>query len=94
MPSDLSVWLIAVPNDGDAEGLLPELRQKLEYGRALPRANIHELAIPVLKVCTTSYYTFLSNLAFLSIAYPWPIYNECVDVFNESYMHFTGRDFG
>jgi len=51
MPSDLSAWLIAVPNDGDAEGLLPELRQKLEYSRALPTANISELAIPVLKVC-------------------------------------------
>lgn len=52
MPSDLSVWLIAVPNDGDAEGLLPELRQKLESGRALPPANINELAIPVLKAGT------------------------------------------
>jgi len=52
MPSDLSAWLIAVPNDGDAEGLLPELRQKLEYSRTLLRANIHELAIPVLKAGT------------------------------------------
>ena len=50
MPSDLSVWLIAVPNDGDADNLLPNLRQKLEYARALPRANMGELAVPQLKV--------------------------------------------
>jgi hypothetical protein len=93
MPSDLSAWLIAVPNDGDAEGLLPELRQKLEYSRTLLRANIHELAIPILKVCTTSRYALLSTLASLSIAYSCTICNEYVDVFNGSYPHFTGRDF-
>ncbi|KAG8828997.1 Vacuolar ATP synthase subunit C, partial [Serendipita sp. 399] len=52
MPSDLSVWLIAVPNDGDAEGLFPTLQQKLDAARALPRANIAELAIPTLKTGT------------------------------------------
>jgi len=41
-----------VPNDSDAEGLLPQLRQKLEYGRALPRSNISDLAIPQLKAGT------------------------------------------
>ncbi|PVG04830.1 putative VMA5-H+-ATPase V1 domain 42 kd subunit, vacuolar [Serendipita vermifera] len=52
MPSDLSTWLIAVPNDGDAEGLLPSLTQKLEYSRALPRSNIAQLAVPTLKAGT------------------------------------------
>lgn len=52
MPSDLSVWLIAVPNDGDAENLLPNLRQKLEYARALPRTSISDLAVPQLKAGT------------------------------------------
>jgi hypothetical protein len=56
MPSDLSTWLIAVPQDGDAEGLLPDLRQKLEYARALPRSNISELAIPTLKVRNRPFY--------------------------------------
>jgi V-type H+-transporting ATPase subunit C len=50
MPSDLSTWLIAVPNDGDAVGLLPDLTQKLDYSRALQRSNIAELAVPTLKV--------------------------------------------
>jgi V-type H+-transporting ATPase subunit C len=50
MPSDLSTWFIAVPNDSDAEGLPHQLRQKLEYARALPRSNISDLAIPQLKV--------------------------------------------
>lgn len=49
MPSDLSTWFIAVPNDSDAEGLVTSLRQKLDYARALPRANIGDLAIPQLK---------------------------------------------
>ncbi|KAG8826697.1 Vacuolar ATP synthase subunit C [Serendipita sp. 411] len=52
MPSDLSIWLIAVPNDGDAEGLFPTLQTKLESSRALPRSNIAELAIPTLKAGT------------------------------------------
>lgn len=50
MPSDLSTWFIAVPNDSDAEGLLPQLRQKLEAARALPRSSIGDLAVPQLKV--------------------------------------------
>ncbi|KAG6832208.1 hypothetical protein H0H92_004173 [Tricholoma furcatifolium] len=31
MPSDQSTWLIAVPNDGDAEGLTQELHSKLVH---------------------------------------------------------------
>lgn len=48
MPSDQSTWLIAVPQDGDAEGLLPELTSKLPQH---PRtSNVAELAIPSFKV--------------------------------------------
>ena len=45
MPSDQSTWLIAVPQDGDAEGLLHELTGKLpQHSRSA------ELAIPSFKV--------------------------------------------
>lgn len=48
MPSDQSTWLIAVPNDGDAEGLLPEITSKLaQVSRSLQTA---EFAIPAFKV--------------------------------------------
>lgn len=52
MPSDLSSWLIAVPQDGDSEGLFQELQGKLDSARVLPKANIAELQIPPLKAGT------------------------------------------
>jgi V-type H+-transporting ATPase subunit C len=51
MPSDQSTWLIAVPNDGDSEGVLPELGQKLAHqSKSFPRENLASLAIPTFKV--------------------------------------------
>lgn len=50
MPSDISTWLIAVPQNGDSVGLQQELSSKLEQARVLPRSNIAELNIPSLKV--------------------------------------------
>jgi V-type H+-transporting ATPase subunit C len=50
MPSDQSSWLIAVPNDGDSEGLYQELAGKFETQKALSRSNLSEFKIPELKV--------------------------------------------
>jgi len=52
MPSDLSAWLIAVPQDGDSEGLFQELQGKLDSARVLPKSNIAGLYIPPLKAGT------------------------------------------
>ena len=46
MPSDQSTWLVAVPSDGDAEGLLPEITHKL----AGSQTALAEFAIPAFKV--------------------------------------------
>jgi hypothetical protein len=45
MPSDQSTWLIAVPQDGDSEGLLPEITSKLPQ-----HTRVAELGIPSFKV--------------------------------------------
>ncbi|KAH7883898.1 ATPase V1 complex subunit C [Phlebopus sp. FC_14] len=59
MPSDQSTWLIAVPQDGDAEGLLPEITSKLsQYSRSCPVA---ELAIPSFKTGTLESLISLSE---------------------------------
>ena len=50
MPSDLSTWLISVPQNGDSEGLLAELRGKLAASKALAATDIAELQVPGLKV--------------------------------------------
>lgn len=48
MPSDQSTWLIAVPQDGDSEGLLPEITTKLhQQSRSTTVAELH---IPSFKV--------------------------------------------
>lgn len=49
MPSDQSTWLIAIPQDGDAEGTLQELHSKLA---AQSRAghSLSQLPIPAFKV--------------------------------------------
>ena len=50
MPSDLSTWLVSVPNDGDSEGMLQEIRGKLSQSKALSPSNLSELEVPSLKV--------------------------------------------
>jgi len=55
MPSDLSSWFIAIPQDGDSEGLFQELQGKLDSARVLPKSNITEVQIPSLKVGADRY---------------------------------------
>ncbi|CAE7210190.1 unnamed protein product [Rhizoctonia solani] len=61
MPSDQSSWLIAVPNDGDAEGLYHEISGKLETQKALPRSNLGEFKVPELKTGTLDLLITLSE---------------------------------
>ncbi|KAB5593008.1 Vacuolar H+-ATPase V1 sector subunit C [Ceratobasidium theobromae] len=61
MPSDQSSWLIAAPNDGDAEGLCQELAGKFETQKALPRSNLAEFKIPELKTGTLDILITLSE---------------------------------
>jgi hypothetical protein len=55
MPSDLSTWLVSVPQNGDSEGLLQELKGKLANSKILPASNLAELLIPSLKVSIYAY---------------------------------------
>ncbi|KAH7911221.1 ATPase V1 complex subunit C [Hygrophoropsis aurantiaca] len=65
MPSDQSTWLIAIPQDGDAEGLLPELTSKLSQQlRSFPRSSIAEFNVPSFKTGT------LDTLIALSEEFP------------------------
>jgi hypothetical protein len=51
MPSDQSTWLIAVPNDGDSVGVVPEIATKLSaQSKTLPRKNVAQFSIPAFKV--------------------------------------------
>jgi len=51
MPSDQSTWLIAVPQDGDSEGLLPEITTKLtQLSKSFSANCVAELGIPSFKV--------------------------------------------
>lgn len=50
MPSDQSTWLVAVPQDGDAEGLHQELAAKLQVGSKSAVANLAPLPVPSFKV--------------------------------------------
>ncbi|KAL0950894.1 hypothetical protein HGRIS_007653 [Hohenbuehelia grisea] len=53
MPSDQSTWLIAIPQDGDSEGLLPELTTKLtQQSKTFSRNNVGQLDIPTFKTGT------------------------------------------
>ncbi|KAF8343051.1 ATPase V1 complex subunit C [Cantharellus anzutake] len=61
MPSDLSTWLVSVPNDGDAEGLLQEISGKLSQSKALSPSNISELSVPSLKTGTLELLVSLSE---------------------------------
>jgi hypothetical protein len=63
MPSDQSTWLIAVPQDGDSEGLLPEITTKLtQQSRLLPASSIAELSIPSFKVWLLFTDQYISHL--------------------------------
>lgn len=48
MPSDQSTWLIAVPNDGEAEGLGQELHSKVTHQSK--SSGLAQLDIPSFKV--------------------------------------------
>lgn len=50
MPSDQATWLIAVPQDGDSEGLFQELAPKLTKEAKLPLRDLAQLPIPAFKV--------------------------------------------
>ncbi|KAG2109576.1 ATPase V1 complex subunit C [Suillus discolor] len=56
MPSDQSTWLIAVPQDGDSEGLLPEITNKLPQP-----TRVAELGIPSFKTGTLDSLIALSE---------------------------------
>ena len=62
MPSEQSTWLIAVPNDGDAENVVQELTFKIQQqSRSFNPKSISEFNIPSFKVC--------SNLGSLGLKY-------------------------
>ncbi|EPT04138.1 ATPase V1 complex subunit C [Fomitopsis schrenkii] len=46
MPSDQSTWLVAVPHDGDAEGLHQDLVTKLQVGSKSAVASLAPLPVP------------------------------------------------
>ncbi|KAJ8508079.1 hypothetical protein ONZ45_g9607 [Pleurotus djamor] len=53
MPSDQSTWLIAVPQDGDSEGLIPELATKLtQTSKSFSKSNISQIELPSFKTGT------------------------------------------
>ncbi|TCD70045.1 Vacuolar ATP synthase subunit C [Steccherinum ochraceum] len=60
MPSDQSTWLIAVPQDGDAEGLFDELRSKLA-SQIKGSPNLSQLSIPSFKTGTLDTLISLSE---------------------------------
>ncbi|KAF9243802.1 ATPase V1 complex subunit C [Melanogaster broomeanus] len=61
MPSDQSTWLIAVPNDGDAECLLPDLTSKFAQQLRSSQPSIAELGIPAFKTGTLDSLIALSE---------------------------------
>jgi len=61
MPSDLSNWLISVPQDGDSEGLFQEISGKLDQAKALSSTDVAELQIPTLKTGTLDLLISLSE---------------------------------
>jgi V-type H+-transporting ATPase subunit C len=60
MPSEQSTWLIAAPLNGDSEGLLPELKKKLQ-SRSFSPNNIAEFGIPSFKTGTLDLLIALSE---------------------------------
>ncbi|KAI0936091.1 hypothetical protein AcV5_004315 [Taiwanofungus camphoratus] len=60
MPSDQSTWLIAIPQDGDAEGLYEELSAKLSNSKAAT-ASLAPLPVPSFKTGTLESLISLSE---------------------------------
>jgi V-type H+-transporting ATPase subunit C len=51
MPSDQSTWLVAVPQDGDSEGLHQELEIKFQQQlKTFHRSTLAQLNMPTFKV--------------------------------------------
>ena len=74
MPSDQSTWLIAVPQDGESEGVYQELETKFQQQlRAFNRKNFTQLSLPAFKVLNlqcfcdlgTNHFTNLSSIVYL-----------------------------
>ncbi|KAH0838586.1 ATPase V1 complex subunit C [Lanmaoa asiatica] len=61
MPSDQSTWLIAIPSDGDAEGILPEIASKLVQVSRSSQTAVAEFAIPAFKTGTLDSLITLSE---------------------------------
>ncbi|KAE9410818.1 ATPase, V1 complex, subunit C [Gymnopus androsaceus JB14] len=62
MPSDQSTWIVAVPLNGDSEGLLQELSTKLSQNiKSFSPNSIAELAIPSFKTGTLDSLVALSE---------------------------------
>ncbi|KAF8599277.1 ATPase V1 complex subunit C [Ceratobasidium sp. AG-I] len=61
MPSDQCSWVIAVPSDGDADGMYQELVGKFETQKALQRDSFSEFKIPELKTGTLDLLITLSE---------------------------------
>lgn len=61
MPSDQSTWLIAVPHDGDAEGLLPEIATKFSQLSRSSSSTVAELGVPCFKTGTLDSLIALSE---------------------------------
>lgn len=61
MPSDQSTWLLAIPQDGDADGAFQELHTKL--GGSKNSANLSPLVIPSFKVHTYNIHAY--NIAYI-----------------------------
>ncbi|KAG6885950.1 hypothetical protein C0993_007452 [Termitomyces sp. T159_Od127] len=59
MPSDQSTWLIAIPNDGEAEGLSQELHSKLSQQSKF--AGLAQVEIPSFKTGTLDSLIALSE---------------------------------
>ncbi|CCM02204.1 uncharacterized protein FIBRA_04284 [Fibroporia radiculosa] len=61
MPSDQSTWLVAVPADGDAEGVPQELAAKLATNSRSPAASLGYLPVPAFKTGTLDSLITLSE---------------------------------
>ncbi|KAH9937487.1 ATPase V1 complex subunit C [Fomitopsis serialis] len=61
MPSDQSTWLVAVPHDGDADGLHQELAARLQAGSKNATAALAPLPVPSFKTGTLESLISLSE---------------------------------
>ncbi|OSX67744.1 hypothetical protein POSPLADRAFT_1127011 [Postia placenta MAD-698-R-SB12] len=70
MPSDQSTWLVAIPQDGDAEGVSHELSSKLAVNSRNQAASLSALPIPSFKASNHSLFCTLDSLVTLSEELP------------------------